>query len=231
MKTLIRIGLVDDDFLIVDLLKRFLDQQDNLQVDFAVSSAQSAIDLLKQSDPVPDLLLIDLKMEGMDGMALCQYLKAHFPNISTIIVSSHYQDSFLGHMIKLGAAAFVAKGISPLLLIHVISEVYRNGLYLLPEQVQLLREQLPSALPGPSLNQEHLSQRELEVLKLIAEQKTAKEIAESLFITARTVEGHKNNLFVKTGTKNIAGLVLYAIQKKIIDPNEIFLNNPLGNNT
>ncbi|MVZ64603.1 response regulator [Sphingobacterium sp. DK4209] len=231
MKDLICVGLVDDDFLIVDLLKRFLEQQDNIQVDFAVISAQNAIELLEQCKQVPDLLLIDLKMEGMDGIAFCQYLKEHFPSIATIIVSSHYQDHFLGYMMKLGAAAFVAKGLSPTLLLRVIEEVHRNGFYLLPEQVQLLREQLPSSLPAPSLNPENLSQREIEVLKLIAEQKTAKEIAETLFITARTVEGHKNNLFVKTGTKNIAGLVLYAIQKKIIDPNEIFLNNPLGNNT
>lgn len=231
MKDLIRIGLVDDDFLIVDLLKRFLEQQDNLQVDFAVNSAQYAIDILTQKKTLPDLLLIDLKMDGMDGIALCQYLKQHFPNISTIIVSSHYQDNFLGYMMRLGASAFVAKGISPMLLVQIIREVHRNGFHLLPEQVQILREQLPHSLPAPNLNQENLSQREMEVLKLIAEQKTAKEIAATLFITARTVEGHKNNLFVKTGTKNIAGLVLYAIQKKIINPSEIILNNPLGNNT
>ena len=86
----------------------------------------------------------------------------------------------------------------------------------------MLREQISHKSPKPTLIEKNkLTEREVEVLKLICFQKTAKEIGEKLFITPRTVEGHKNNLFIKTEARNIAGLVIYAIQNNYIEPNEI----------
>ena len=119
-------------------------------------------------------------------------------------------------------AAFLPKEISPDRLPAIIETVYAQGCYFMPEQVGILREQISSRAPVPVTESENsLSARETEVLRLLCQQKTAKEIGEILFITQRTAEGHKNNLFVKTGVKNIAGLVIYAIQRGIIDIREL----------
>lgn len=213
----INIGIVDDDQLLVDLLRGFLSQQEEFNVLLTASNGLDCLQQLEAIDLLPDIILLDLRMAEMDGIELLKHLKEHFPLIKTIIISSHYQDSFLGFMFKNGIAALLPKGISPDELLITIHEVYKNGIYFQPQQIQKLREQISSKAAKPKLEEDNLTEREIAILKLIAEQKTAKEIAEILFITQRTVEGHKNNLFLKTGTKNIAGLVLYGIQNHIIN--------------
>lgn len=219
----IKIGIVDDDYLIVDLMTKFLQEQQNCDILFSKTSGQEAIDFLAQAEELPHILLIDLKMKEMNGVELTQFIKHNYPELSVIIISSHYQDSFLSFMIKHGVAAFLPKGISLSKLIDVINEVNKHGFYLLPTQIEVLRNQIPLSNSAAQFLSEGITEREIEILKLIAMQNTAKEIGELLFISTRTVEGHKNNLFLKTGTKNIAGLVLYAIQKKILNPQDIFI--------
>ena len=149
-------------------------------------------------------------------------MKAKYPSVSVIVVSSHYQRSFMGFMLKMGVAAFLPKGISPIDLVEIIRTVHSQGYYFQPDQVNALRDQISSKSPKPSLEQEDsLSDRETEVLRLICQQKTAKEIADALFTTQRTIEGHKSSLFAKTGTKNIAGLVIFAIQHGVIRVEEL----------
>ena len=173
--------------------------------------------LLEKLENLPDVLLLDMKMQGMDGIEVSQYLKTHYPSIKIIVISSHYQLSFLGFMLKTGVAAFLPKGVSPNELVQIIKVVHEKGFYFMEDQMEIIREHLSIKSPKQVLEQgNELSNREVDVLRLLCKQKTAKEIGELLFITQRTVEGHKNNLFVKTGAKNIAGLVIYSIQHNII---------------
>lgn len=213
----INIVIVDDDSLIVSLLHPFLESQQHLRVVATFSNGREFCELLGNIQILPDILLLDLKMQGMDGIEVSSYLKEHFPSIKIIVISSHYQLSFLNFMIKTGVAAFLPKGISPNQLVQIITLVDSNGFYFMEDQIDIIKQQLASKSPKPFLEQGNaLSNRELDVLKLLCKQKTAKEIGESLFITQRTVEGHKNNLFVKTGAKNVAGLIIYSIQHSII---------------
>jgi DNA-binding NarL/FixJ family response regulator len=218
----IKIAITDDDSLIVSLLQGYLHSCDGMEVLFTASSGAALLELLGKAEIMPDILLLDLKMEGMDGIEVATHLKANFPNIKVIVVSSHYQRSFMGFMLKTGVAAFLPKGISPIELVDVIRIVDRQGYYFKDDQLAAVRDQISSKSPKPALEQDDsLSDRETEVLRLICQQKTAKEIAEALFLTPRTVEGHKTNLFAKTGAKNIAGLVIYAIQHGIIRVEEL----------
>ncbi|MGE8422640.1 MAG: response regulator transcription factor [Sphingobacterium siyangense] len=219
----IRIGIVDDDQLIVELLQDYLNMQQDLKVVLAATSGQECLDNLQNISAEIDLLLVDLKMAQMNGIELIKHLRDRHPEIKIIVVSSHYQDSSLGFMLKNGTAAFIPKGIAPAVLLSILYEVHQKGFFFYKQQLEILREQISSRVTAPSLGPEPLTDREIMVLKLIAQQKTAKEIAELLFITSRTVEGHKNNMFAKTGTKNIAGLVIYAIQNAIIDPSKLML--------
>lgn len=218
----INIAITDDDALIVSLLEGYLQNSEGIHVLFTAGNGAELLQKLDTNDVKPDILLLDLKMEGMDGVEITQHLKIHYPEIKVIVVSSHYQRSFMGFMLKTGVSAFLPKGISPQELVKVIQAVSTQGFYFKDDQLESIREQISSKSPKPVLQDEDtLSEREQDVLKLICQQKTAKEIGEQLFITQRTAEGHKNNLFVKTGARNIAGLVIYAIQHGIIKVEEL----------
>lgn len=221
MKT-ISIGIIDDDVLIVNLLKSFLDSQERIEVVLMASNGKECLEKLAQAPELPEILLMDLKMDEMNGIETTQVLKDEYPDIKTIIISSHYKVSFMGFMLKTGVSAFAPKGISTNQLLEIIFEVHEKGYYFDKDQLDTIRKQLSSKFPKPALEKENvLSEREIEVLKLICQQKTAQEIGDRLFITKRTVEGHKNNLFIKTGAKNVAGLVIYSIQNEIINVNDL----------
>lgn len=217
----ITLAIVDDDQLITKLLNDFLGNQEHLNVAFTALSGQECLNQLDGLDSLPDILLLDLNMKEMTGIELTKILKVKYPNIKLIVISSHYKLNFTGFMIKTGVAAFLPKGISPYDLTEIIQEVYLKGVYFLDDQLEVIRKQLSSKTPRPILDPKNLlTEREMDVLKLICRQKTAQEIGKELYVTKRTVEGHKNNLFSKTGTKNMAGLVIYAIQNELINIRE-----------
>ena len=218
----INLAIVDDDKLITKLLSDFLSKQENLQILFTALGGPEFLSKAEQSDILPDVLLLDLNMKEMTGIELTKIIRKEYPSIKIIVVSSHYKSNFTGFMIKTGVSAFLPKGISPYDLKEIIHEVYTKGVYFLDEQLGVIRDQLSSKSPKPILDPKNLlTERELDVLKLICRQKTAQEIGKELFVAKRTVEGHKNNLFAKTGTKNMAGLVIYAIQNELINIKDI----------
>jgi len=218
----ITITITDDDALIVSLLQGYLQSIDGIEVLFTSNSGEELLASLSAAETLPNIALLDLKMAGMDGIEVTQQVKERYPEIKVIVISSHYQKLFMGFMLKTGVAAFLPKGISPVQLVDIIRTVQRQGYYFKDDQLDTLREQIPAKVPRPVLQEEELlSEREIDVLKLICQQKTAKEIGDLLFITQRTAEGHKNNLFAKTGAKNIAGLVIYAIQQGVIRVEEL----------
>lgn len=220
--SIISVGLVDDDQLIVSLLDEFLKKKKDIKVIHKYGSGEDFLEALSVKNQ-PDVLVLDLSMKGKNGIEVTEFLNKNYPDIRVIVMSSHYKLSFMGFMLKTGVSAFLPKGVSPQELLKVIQEVYERNVYFLPEQLDTIRGQVSPKSPKPNLDENSLSEREIDVLKLICQQKTAKEIADILFITQRTVEGHKSNLFLKTFTKNIAGLVVYAIQHKIVDVDEILL--------
>lgn len=217
----IKLAIVDDDQLIVSLLNDFFTRNTAFEVSLTANSGEEFLETLP-SEPLPDVVILDLKMKAMNGAEVTQLLKDNYPTIRTVVMSSHYQKSFMGFMMKSGVSAFIPKGISPDELLKIVQEVEQRGYYFLPEQLEVIQKQIAKSAPQPILEEvDRLSEREIEVLKLICHQKTAKEIADTLCIAPRTVEGHKNNLFAKTGTKNIAGLVIYAVQHRLIETDQI----------
>lgn len=218
----ITIAITDDDALIVSLLQGYLQSIDGFDVVLTANSGEELLAALPGVPVQPHIVLLDLKMSGMDGIEVTHQLKDNYPDIKVMVISSHYQKLFMGFMLKTGVSAFLPKGISPVQLVEIIRIVDKQGYYFKEDQLDVLREQIPAKVPKPVLQEEELlSDREVDVLKLICQQKTAKEIGELLYITQRTAEGHKNNLFAKTGAKNIAGLVIYAIQQGIIRVDEL----------
>ena len=222
---IITVAIVDDETLIVQLLEDYFRKVDSVQVVMKAYNGKEFIDQLQQTEQRPDIVLLDLRMKEMDGIETTTYLREHYPEIKIIVMSSHYMSSFMGYMLKTGVNAFIPKEISPDFLTNVIHSVKQHGYYFSEEHVEVMRPQIAPKVPKPKLTQQEiLSEREMEILKLICQQYTSQEIADKLFIARRTVEGHKGNLLLKTAVKNTAGLVIYAIQNQLIDPDELVIS-------
>jgi DNA-binding NarL/FixJ family response regulator len=220
LSTPIKLAIVDEDQLIVDLLRFYFNYETKLNIIFTALNGSDCLDQLNQSK-YPDILLMDVQMKLLNGIETLEQIRKTGFSVKTILISSDYNKSFIGFMFKSGACAYVPKNISPNQLLEIIIQVHINGYFFLDDQIEIVRFQL-SNTPKPIFkNLNILTVREIEVIRLICQQKTSKEIATKLFITQSTVEGHKNNLFLKTGAKNIAGLVIYAIQNKIIEVEEL----------
>ena len=222
----IKIALVDDDYLIVTLLKSFFNQDQSTKVVYDTTDGYQLFNYLEEKNVEPiDILLLDLKMKTIDGLEVLKHVKTHHPELKVVVISSHYQDNSIGFMTKEGVSGFLPKGMSPFELLDIVKQVHKNGFYLNKDQMEILREQISSKVSKPVIDSDELlTERETEIIKLLCQQKTAKEIGEHLFITQRTVEGHKNNLFTKIGVRNVAGLIVYALQKHIVTLDELSLN-------
>ena len=220
----IHVSIVDDEKLITQLLSNFLQGKPSIKVISTHYDGAELIDFLHETTIAPDVVLLDLKMKQMNGIEASEYLKTNFPDIKIITLSSHYQDANLGYLIKSGANAFLPKEISPAKLIEVIEEVQQKGYYFSVEQINVLRNQISGKIQPPKIDPaEAVSEREKDVLKLICQQMSNQEIADKLFISVRTVEAHRNSLYLKTGTKNLAGLIIYTIKNRLVDINECLL--------
>ncbi len=215
----IKLVIADDETLFLNGLKAILENQARLKILFTANNGESLLKQLKTSE-LPDIVLLDLRMKEMDGTEITEHLKEFYPDLKIIILSSHYREAFLGYMMKLGVNAFLPKNIALDELMRIIEKVDKKGLYFTDSQLNSLHQQLSSGqkMSSPKLIEEtELTRREKEILQLICEQYTNAEIAEKLFISIRTVEGHRNNLLLKTGAKNTVGLVLYALFHQLVN--------------
>lgn len=218
----IKVGIVDDDLLLVQLLKNYINNTNDYEV---VLTSTGGHHFLNETDTnLPDILLLDLRMTHGDGIEVLAALASTQDAPKIIVLSSFYRRSFMGQMLKMGAHAFLPKETDPEDLMKVMHAVYHNGHYFSEEQVEVMRSQLSNKLPEFSpVSKDGLTERETEVLRLVCQQLSTKEIADALYISPKTVETHKTNLMLKTGVKNMAGLVIYAVQNQIVDADEIVL--------
>ncbi|MBT2620130.1 response regulator transcription factor [Chryseobacterium sp. ISL-6] len=218
----IKIGIVDDDLLFVQLLKNYINNDERFEVVLTSTSGQHFLN--ETDNNALDVLILDLRMANGDGLEVMSALSQKEADTKIIVLSSFYRRSFMGQMLKMGAHAFLSKEIELEELLNVIHSVYHKGHYFSDEQIDVMRGQLSNKLPEfHAYSKDDLTDREVDVLKLVCQQLSTKEIADALFISPKTVETHKTNLMIKTCVKNMAGLVIYAVQNNIVDANEIVL--------
>lgn len=217
----ITIAIADNEILILNLLVDYFNQANDITVELIANQGEELLRKLEQEGVAPSLFLLDLRMGELDGVETAKRIKELHPESKIVVFSSHYQKSLIGYMLKNGIDAFLPKGINPDELYKVIKIVHEKGHFFSEEQVAAMRSQISTRVPQPKFEGNALSKREVEVLQAICRQNTAQEISELLFISKSTVEGHKNNLLEKTGAKNSAGLVIFAVQNKLFDPNEL----------
>ena len=220
MSEKIKIVLADDELLFRQGLKSILQNEKNIEIIFEAENGEDLIFKLRQSENLPSIVLTDLKMPNLNGVEATKIIRKEFPKIKIIALTSYGGKSFIINMIDVGASSYLLKNTSPKDVVFTIKEVHSKGFFYNEKVMKMIHENLLSSSGKKirsDLDKKLLSKREIEVLELICAEYTTNEIAEKLFISPRTVDGHRNNLLLKTGSKNVAGLVIYGIQKKLIE--------------
>ncbi len=213
-----KILLVDDHKLIRDALKVYLENDEEFDITDEAGNGQEALVLLKSIRV--DVVMLDINMPVMDGITCAKKIKALYPDIKILALSMYNDNQFIKQMLAAGAAGYILKNSGEEIIKTALRKVYNNETYYSAEVAEtVMQSMLKGAVKRNSklVVDLPLTSREKEVLRLIIKEYSNQEIAEELFISPRTVDAHKRNLLEKTGSKNIAGLVLYAIEKNLFD--------------
>lgn len=225
MNSQIKIALIDDEQLILEGVKMLLSNEKNISVCLTSNNGPDFIEKLGNlpGDEFPQIALVDVQMQPMNGFELVEILKEKYPDLRIIILSSHYKTSILGYMVKLGVSAFLPKNSDRKTFIDAITMVYKNGVFFTAEDHQMLFTYMNSSAKKKSLFEmdDELSEREKDVVKLICQEYTNNEIGEKLFISPRTVESHRQRILEKIGAKNTVGIVIYAVVNNIYSLDKI----------
>ncbi|MDW3194273.1 MAG: response regulator transcription factor [Cytophagales bacterium] len=206
---IIKILLVDDHAIITDGLRSVLNAQEAYEVVGTVNSAEEAIKFLDRASV--DLMVSDYSLPGMDGLGLVRYTKKSHPNLKIIILSMHRESHLVKEILKEGILGYVLKDDPAQELLQAIEKAKGGKVYLSDDINKMLIESLHF-----QQDQKLFSDREREILKLIAQEHSSKQIADILFISERTVESHKRNMMKKAGTNTSIGLVNFGYQNNLI---------------
>jgi DNA-binding NarL/FixJ family response regulator len=214
---IIKIAIADDYKIYREGLKVGLAADEQLQVILEADNGEDLVKALETS--TPDVILMDLKMPLMDGMEATRLVRKKYPGIKILVVSMYEDDKFIIHLMENGANGYLLKNAEPDEIIRSIYAVHENGYYFndLVNKALLKKLVLKNNLK-PSFNQDvELTERELEVLKLICQEKTATEIAKEIFLSPRSVEGIRQRLIEKIGVRNTAGIVMFAVKNGLVE--------------
>ncbi len=212
MKKKICIALVDDHQIVLDGLHSLL--KDEPQFSFAFSTTQPQTVLEKLQSVTVDVLLTDVMMPVMPGNVLAKEIRKNFPAIKILALSMSGEGDLVNEMINdADIAGYALKNISKTQLIAAIEKIAGGGIYF-PDEI--INELERSSQRKQQSEEAHLTSREIEIIRLIEKEYSNKQIAEQLFISERTVETHRKNIFRKTSTNSVIGLVKYAYEHKLI---------------
>lgn len=215
---MIRLALADDQVLFRRGLAMLLGDMPDVHIVFESANGEELLNGLR--DEAVDIVLLDLEMPVMNGMEAMKRIREEHPEVRVIVLSMHSGEKFIVHLMELGANGYILKTAEPDEIENAIRAVATTG-YHFSEMVS--RVMLHGLVQKKKLNPtfddiDPLSERELEVLRLICQELTTTEIAGKLFLSPRTVEGHRNNILLKTGARNTAGLVVFAMNRGIYTP-------------
>jgi DNA-binding NarL/FixJ family response regulator len=224
---MIKVILVDDHKMFREGLKFALSQMEGIEVIGEASDGNQFLDVLKEKKP--DVVLMDISMPKMDGVEATQNALQIDPEIKIITLSMFSDAEYYQKMVAAGTKGFLVKETGVDELHKAIKIVNEGGTYFSQQLLQNIIVNISNPVVKSSRNKVvDLTRREEEVLELICKGYSNKEIADSLFISQKTVEGHKSNLMDKTNTKSAINLMLFAIKNQLIDPSSFMLKgNPL----
>ncbi len=212
-----RILLADDHAVVRQGLRLVLDAEPDLEVVAEVGDGAEAVEL--GLDPAIDLAILDVTMPRMTGLQATRELTRRREDLRVLILSMHDSEQFLFEALRVGASGYVLKSVADRDLIEACRATMRGEPFLYPGAVRaLIRDYVERARNGEVPREDPLTPRESEVVKLIAESRTSREIGELLVISEKTVERHRSNVLEKLGLRDRVELTRYAIRRGIVEP-------------
>lgn len=209
---MIKILIADDHNVLINGLKLIFAVRDDFKVISAANNGQEVIDLVKSE--CPDVILLDINMPVLNGYQTMEILKSDYPEIKVIVLSMLNDKRNVLNMLEAGAKGYLFKDTDDKHLFNAIDRVYQGGYYVSEDLQNILDEFLANHKHPDKKNKQLLSSRELEIVSLIIEGNTNAEIADLLFLSTRTVDTHRKNIFYKLNLNNTASLVKYAFENK-----------------
>jgi DNA-binding NarL/FixJ family response regulator len=212
----IRLGIADDHKIFRNGLKATLEDCPGFHL---VVEASNGKQLLAQvAVNAPDVILMDIKMPEMDGIQATAQVKQHYPHIKVLALSMFNEDKYIIDMMKAGASGYLLKNAEPEEIIGAINTVYQKDYYFNEQlSITLIKQLAGNSHSGAfPVSLSDFSEREIEVLRLVCQEYSNQEIADKIFLSVRTVEGYRARLFEKTRSKNLVGLVIFALKTGII---------------
>ncbi|MBR9919783.1 MAG: response regulator transcription factor [Bacteroidetes bacterium] len=204
-----RILLADDHQVVLDGLTMLLQKEDDLNIVGRAQNGSELIDMLRTKDV--DLVITDINMPEMDGISSTTSIRKNYPDLRILVLSMHDDSNYITAVLKAGANGYLVKNAGRKEVLKAIRKVINGESYYSPEAAKAVMDNMGSSrneMPG-------LSDREKQIVKLICEEFTTREIAEKLFLSFHTVEKHRKNIIAKLDVRNTAGLVKWAIRNGI----------------
>jgi DNA-binding NarL/FixJ family response regulator len=217
MSKSIRIAIADDQALFRKGMVAVLNSIEGFKVVLEAAHGRELLDSLESID-FPDVFIMDLRMPVLNGIETTERLRQEYPESRIVVVSVHNDFDIIEHLFEKGANAYLDKNTEPEEVEKAIRDVYQHDFYFNEAAKQSLAEAAENASHRIKLYEdEKITNREKEVLMMICKEHTNSEIAKFFNLSIRTVEGHRQNLLAKSKSRNTAGLVLFAVKKKILD--------------
>ena len=211
----INLIVVDDHQLIINGLSALVEVEKDIHFYGGASTWKETKKLLSTRDI--DVALIDINMPDMSGVEMTRHIKEEYPDIQILALTMHEDFAMIQKMVTAGASGYILKRTNLEEVVDAIRTVFKKGKYLGRDVQDILMDGIKIPEEKKKETREvSLSKREHEVLTLLAKEYSNEEIANRLFISERTVESHRRNIFIKTQTKSVVGLVKYAIKNKLI---------------
>jgi DNA-binding NarL/FixJ family response regulator len=216
MNKKISVAIVDDHSLFRKGIRSLLDEYGELEIITEVSNGKLLLESLKIKKP--DVILLDLEMPIMDGAETVSVLKLKYPEIKIIILTMHNEDGLIINLLERGVNGFLPKDTDIEIVVDAIYSVIETDYYFNDHISRTLVKKLASSKKiNPAFKKSLLTDREIEIVKYICKEFTNKEIAEKLFLSPRTIDTYREKILEKTGAKNTAGIVMYAVKNKMVE--------------
>ena len=208
-----RVVIADDHGIVRSGVRMLLERQADIEVIVEAEDGAAARDLVIREKP--DLAILDVKMPKLTGLQATREIRAQVPDVAVLILSMYDDERYLFEALKAGASGYVLKAQADSDLMAAVRAVEKGEPFLTPAAQQAL---IKDVLGEGAVRQDDLTPREEEIVKLVAEAHTNKEIAEVLHLSEKTVENHRSNAMRKLGMRDRVELVRYAIRKGLIEP-------------
>lgn len=210
----IQIFIADDHQLFIDGIKSLLKSEKEFIFMGEAHNGEEAFAILEKQ--IPDLLISDISMPGISGIELVKKVKLRWPDVKILVISMHAEKEIIAEIMLAEAEGYILKNASKNELIQAITEITSGGIYYARDVMNVAMQSIKKNTRAEQELQQ-LSQREMEILRLIAAEHSTKEIADALFISHRTVDSHRKSIMTKTQSKTIISLMKYVFRNGLLD--------------